>query len=75
MQVVFPGLGYRGPSEQCVYFLCIPLFLLLGASSANKADWKLKETHHTALKIASSMAGQELKLEIFFSTVCTKFGL
>lgn len=40
--------------------------LLLGAVSVNKADWKLKEGHYTALKIASSVAGQELKLEFFF---------
>ena len=40
--------------------------LLLGAVRANKADWELKEGHYTALKITSSVAGQELKREFFF---------
>lgn len=69
----WPGL--QGPSEQCIFFLGNPLSLLLGAVSANKAAWKLKEGRYTALKITFSVAGQELKLKkIFFPSVCTKFG-
>ena len=71
--ISWPGL--QGPCEQYIFFLGIPLSLLLGAVSANKADWKLKEGHYTALKIESSVAGQELKLQFFFPSVCTKFGL
>lgn len=61
----------QGLSEQYIFFLGIPLSCFLGAVSANKADWKLKEEHYTALKITSSVAVQELKLEFFFPTVWT----
>lgn len=76
LQVLFPGLGPGECLNNASFFWaflcpcwCKPWIL-------TNADWEFKEGHYTALKISSSMAVQELKLEFsFLPTVCIKFGL
>lgn len=66
LQVLFPGLGSRDCLNNTSFFWAFVCPCWCKRWILTKADGRFKEGHYAALKISSSMAVQELKLEFSF---------